>query len=108
MQGNVSVFIRKETLKLRLLSMFFTYRLAKNKRKYLKYSWELYPLGLTPITIVERRRTINNVKKKKQTEKVDHMRQQKEPLPRIYTNVFDDWYRSSVNVFFPIHGDLAT
>ena len=44
--------------------MFFTYRLAKNKRKYLNYSWELYPLGLTPIAIVERRRTINNVKKK--------------------------------------------
>ena len=87
--------------------MFYTCRLAKNKRKYLNYSWELYPLGLTPITIVKRRRTINNVKKK-QTEKVDHMRQQKEPLHRIYTNVFDYWYRSSVNVFFPIHGDLAT
>ena len=43
--------------------MFFKYRLAKNKRKYLNYSWELYPLGLTPIPIGERRRTINNVKK---------------------------------------------
>ena len=73
MQENVSVFIRTETLKLRLLSMFFTYRLAKNKRKYLKYCWGLYPLGLRPIKIVERRRTINNVKKK-QNEKVDHMR----------------------------------
>ena len=45
--------------------MFFTYRLAKNKLKYLKYCWGLYPLGLRPITIVERRRNINNVKKKK-------------------------------------------
>ena len=45
--------------------MFFTYRLAKNKRKYLKYCWGLYPLGLRPITTVERRKTINSVKKKK-------------------------------------------
>ena len=31
------------------------------------------------------------------------MGQQTKPLPRIYTNVFDNWYRSCVNVFFPIH-----
>ena len=56
--------------------MFFTYRLAKNKRKYLKYCWGLYPLGLRPITTVERRKTINSVKKKKKKENVDHIRQQ--------------------------------
>ena len=65
MEENVSVLIRTETFKLHLLSMFFTYRLAKNKLKYLKYCWGLYPLGLRPITTVERRRYINNVKKKK-------------------------------------------
>ena len=47
--------------------MFFAYRLAKNKRKYLKYYWRLYPLGLRPIKTVERRKTINNVKKKMKT-----------------------------------------
>ena len=79
MQENVSVFIRTETFKLRLLSTFFTYRLAKNKLKYLKYCWGLYPLGLRPITIVERRGNINNVKKKKENEKVDLMGQQTKP-----------------------------
>ena len=77
--------------------MFFAYLLAKNKLKYLKYCWGLYPLGLRPITIVERRTTINNVKKK---QNVDHMRQQTKALPRIYTNLFDEWYRSCINVFF--------
>ena len=40
-------------------------------------------------------------KKKKGNEKVDLMGQQTKPLPRIYTNVFDNWYRSCVNLFFP-------